>query len=136
MREVGSLVLVVLAFSTLALAEQSIASEGDPVPVTISKDPTYGISEKNPIKVGRAHGGPRDEDLYFDSVRGPKGERLHVKRVGSCCEFKTPNGWVSGVGLLDKFEVNYKGLEKPAVLYLDIYDYEKPLVPVGFTKGQ
>ena len=40
------------------------------------------------------------------------------------------------MGLLDRYEVTYPGLEKPVVLYLNYYDYERPKIPVGFSKAE
>jgi len=36
-------------------------------------------------------------------------------------------------GLLDKYEVKYRGIEKPVLLFLNMYDYEQPVAPMGFT---
>jgi len=90
------------------------------------------VTERNPVRVGR---GPKAERAYLGSLRGPKGEAIEFKRLGSCCAFKTPNAWVGETGLLDRYEITYAGLEKPMVLYLDMYDHEKPFVPAGLTKA-
>ena len=111
-------------------------SEGDPVPRELSDDKTYGYSEKNPIKVGRLHGGPRDSELFLSSLRGPEGQQIKFKRLGSCCFFETPNAWVGGQAPLDRYELRYKGLKEPIILYLDIYDYDQPKVPYGLTKTE
>lgn len=44
----------------------------------------------------------------------------------------SPNGFM-GRGLLDVYEVTYDGLPEPVELYLNLYDYEQPRAPVGFT---
>jgi hypothetical protein len=130
---VASIALVSLL--TFTFAAKKLPSEGNPVPSGTSSDPTYGVTEKNPIRVGQKNGGARDEDMYLSSLLGPKGEKLEYARLGSCCTFKTPNAWVGGKALLDKYQVSYPGLENSVFLYLDMYDYEQPLVPVGFTKA-
>ena len=71
--------------------------------------------------------------MFLRALSGPKGEQLDYDRVGSCCSFETPNAWVGGKALLDKYEIKYRGIKKPVVLFLDMYDYEQPLVPMGFT---
>jgi len=115
-------------------AAESVPSEGDPLPRSVSTDPTYGVTEANPIKVGRAHGGPRDEQLYLSALRGPDGQPVKSKRLGSCCHFDTPNDFGMGLGgLLDKYEVKHRGVEKPVLLFLNMYDYEQPVTPMGFT---
>ena len=106
--------------------------------MVIASDSTYGYTQKNPIKVGgRSHDrGPRNERAYLDALRGPGGETLEYHRLGSCCRFKTPNGMIGGVGMLDIYEVTYEGLASPGKLYLNMYDYEQPQIPRGFTRAQ
>lgn len=135
MRPERALVVLVLAiFTTFVAALDPRPSEGDPVPQGSSEDKTYGYTESNPISVGRLHGGPRDSELFLSALRGPEGQRVKFKRLGSCCPFETPNAGVGGMGVLDVYEVKYKGLKEPVFLFLNIYDYEKPKIPVGFTR--
>jgi hypothetical protein len=89
---------------------------------------TYGFSPENPIHVG---GGPAGQHEFLDALRGPDGQPVAWRRLGSCCEFETPNG-VMGYGLLDMYEVLYEGLERPVILYLDMYDAEAVYAPTGF----
>ena len=95
-----------------------------------SSDPTYGLTEQNPIKVGGLH--ERNEAEYLNGLRGPSGEPIEYERLGSCCPFKTPNAIIEGIGLLDAFRVTYAGQAKPTVLYIDFYDEAPLYVPVGF----
>jgi len=132
-RLVFPLVAVLMTGILPSLGVEPRPSEGDPIPKQVSTDPTYGVSEKNPIQVGRKHGGSIDEEMFLDAIRGPKGEKVRYKRLGSCCGFETPNAWVGGKALLDKYEVKYAGLEKPIILFLDMYDYAEPSAPMGFT---
>jgi hypothetical protein len=88
----------------------------------------YGYTPEDPIKVG---GGPRGEHEYLQWLRGPEGQRLRYKRLGSCCGFTDPSLPLGG-GLLDMYEVTYDGLEKPVTLYLDMYRREDPRAPAGF----
>lgn len=99
----------------------------------VSEDATYGFTQKNPIKVGGSiQGGAANERRYLNALLGPNGERIEYFRRGSCCGFKTPNG-INGMGLLDAYEVKYQGLDKPIVLYVDMYDYGYLKAPKGFT---
>ena len=101
--------------------------------IGVSDDGTYGYTEKNPIKVGGSvQGGAANERRYLNALLGPNGEKIEYVRRGSCCMFKTPNG-ISGTGLLDAYEVKYAGLDKPIVLYVNMYDYGYLKAPKGFT---
>lgn len=130
------LVAAVFLAGAPVVAGEFRPSEGNPVPQAASSDPTYGYTEGNPIKVGRQRGGPGAEEAYLRSIAGPAGERVKYKRLGSCCEFETPNGLAGLGGLLDVYEVQYRGIEKPVNLYLNMYDYEQPLVPMGLSVAQ
>ncbi len=103
-------------------------------PTEVSTDGTYGYTKENPIKVGgyKENVGPMSERFYLYTLRGPNGERIRFQRIGSCCPFQTPHGF-NGTGLLDMYEVTYEGLSTPIKLFINMYDYEKPKAPVGFT---
>lgn len=94
-------------------------------------DPSYGLAQGSPIKVGGRN--ERSEAEYLNGLRGPKGEPVDYERVGSCCPFKTPNAMVDGVGLLDAFRVTYAGQTQPSILYIDFYDTGPLQVPMGFS---
>ena len=104
------------------------------LPTEVSTDRTYGYTKENPIKVGgyRENVGPLSERLYLFALRSPAGERIRFNRRGSCCPFRTPNGF-NGTGLLDMYEITYTGLTTPVILYINMYDYEPTKVPVGFA---
>ena len=132
---IGHVLVMVVALVMRVGAAEPLPSEGDPVPRSVATDPTYGLTDANPIKVGRRHGGPKDEQLYLAALRGPEGQRVKAKRLGSCCHFETPNAIGPGA-LLDKYEVKYRGIENPLVLYLNMYDYEQPVAPVGLKVAE
>jgi hypothetical protein len=103
-----------------------------------STDKTYGYEEGNPILVGGAKNsqGPTNERRFLNALSGPNGEDISYERKGSCCHFSTENGMM-GMGLLDVYEIKWKGQDEPVTLYLNMYDGGELLVPVGFTiKGQ
>ncbi len=89
----------------------------------------YGFSPTNPIHVG---GGPAGQRVFLDALRGPEGQPVAWRRLGSCCEFETPNG-LMGFGLLDLYEVMHEDMDRPVILYLDMYDSEPVTAPAGFT---
>lgn len=99
---------------------------------TISTDPTYGFTEKNPIKVGGIMEGPTNEQNFLNALAGPNGEEIRYSRTGSCCAFKTPNGLMGG-GMLDRYEVKWKGQKEPLYLFFNMYDFEALKAPMGFT---
>src|SRR5690554_85077 len=56
----------------------------------ISKDKTYGLSEKNPIRVGGVdkNEGPVNERRFLNALAGPNGEKIsrsEERRVGKEC---------------------------------------------------
>jgi hypothetical protein len=97
-----------------------------------TKDATYGYSKDNPIKVGGRTEGPQHEKRYLNGLRGPAGEVIEYERIGSCCPFNTPNGFMGG-GMLDAFQITYPGQPGPITLYLNLYDNGDLSIPVGFT---
>lgn len=124
--------LVLLLFILIAISSCSTSKNANIS--KISDDENYGYIEKKPIKVGGlADSGPLSERVYLDKLRGPNGEKILYTRLGSCCQFKTSNSPFGG-GMLDKYEVTYRGLGKTVVLYLNMYDpADKTLkAPVGF----
>ena len=96
-------------------------------------DDTYGYSEKNPIKVGEFS--PANSNRYLSSLTGPNGEEVLFGRAGSCCEFKTKNGLIGGIGLLDKYWVTYSGKKDSVYLYVNIYDKAELGTPKGFKRN-
>lgn len=100
-----------------------------------SDDKSYGYDQSNPIKVGgvKESTGPMNERRFLNGLLGPNGEELSYKRSGSCCSFKTPNGLFNGTGLLDAYEVSWKGSSDKLTIYINMYDKGELKVPVGLT---
>jgi hypothetical protein len=94
----------------------------------VQKPSGYGYTPEEPINVG---GGVRGEHEYLKALRGPKGQQLSYKRLGSYRSVTDPS-LPSGSALLDMYAVTYEGLEKPVTLYLDMYRREDPRAPAGF----
>lgn len=114
----------------IAAVKQTQPSE-DFVVEQLATDKSYGYSESNPVKVGGSGGGPRRERFFLSQLAGPNGERIEYQRLGSCCPFSTPNGFM-GTGMLDKYEVMIEGEITSRILFINMYDFEPPLVPHGF----
>jgi hypothetical protein len=97
----------------------------------VSQDDTYGFTRENPVQIG---GGAlyvkAREQRYLDALRGPDGQSIQYKRVGSL-----PQSTNSRT-ILDLYEVTYGGLEKPISLYLDAYHFWEQRAPKGLICGQ
>ena len=104
---------------------------------SISDDATYGYSEKNAIKVGNGDmkSGPASERAFLNALKGPNGEKIAYVRRGSCCGVKSEHS-PFGVAMLDRYEITYKGLDKPIILYINMYDPGVLQAPKGFTFRQ
>jgi hypothetical protein len=100
-----------------------------------SNDKSYAFTPDNPVKVGgvKQNEGPLNERRYLNALLGPLGEEITYNRVGSCCNFKTPNAMIGDMGLLDKYEVTWEGLEEPIYIYINMYDFGDLFIPVGMT---
>jgi hypothetical protein len=85
----------------------------------------YGLSDSTPVKVGLdAATGPARELQYLNALRGPDGQLLRFRRVGTALSAGT---------ILDIYELSYAGLASPVRVYLDAYHFEEPKAPLGFV---
>jgi hypothetical protein len=102
-----------------------MASEESQGACPISTDPTYGYDPDNPVKVGGwIFEGPARERLFLDNLLGPQGEAISYYREGSIDH---------GDVILDVYHIEYADLVEPIILYIDMYNWEEPSAPVGFT---
>lgn len=120
---------VLILYGTLVNG-QELHKDGSMKLTAISTDKKYGYkpNHKTSIKVGTVE----NEYAYLKALRGPNGEKVQYRRIGSCCTFKSKNA-IFGEGLLDQYEVYYQGIGEPIILYLNGYDFEMPKSPLGFT---
>ena len=94
----------------------------------VADDDTYGFSAGNAIKVGfDAFTGPARETKYLAALRGPTGERVKYRRIGSTIGADRT--------ILDVYELTYDGQQSPARLFLDEYHFEVPKAPKGLVCG-
>lgn len=100
----------------------------------ISKDPSYGFSEKNSVKVGGVHKseGALNERRFLNALAGPNGEKIKYFRAGSCCPVKSKNGF-GGMAMLDNYRVTWEGAKDTVSIYINMYDYGELKAPVGFS---
>ena len=90
-----------------------------------AKDATYGVSSANPIKVGLdAATGPGRQLQYLSALRGPTGQAVQYRRVGTASSAGT---------IFDVYDLAYPGLPMPVRLYLDSYHFDELTAPAGFT---
>ena len=92
---------------------------------SIATDDTYGYTQENAIRVGDGGeflGGPVREEAYLNNLRGPNGELISYKSTGSLSFENT---------ILDEYIII--GLPTPVTLYIDVYSFEEPMAPAGFT---
>ena len=91
----------------------------------ITTDESYGVSAGNPVKVGLdGASGPARELQYLNALRGPSGQALRFRRVGTS---------LAGTVILDVYELTYEGLASAVRIYLDAYHFEEPAAPRGFV---
>ena len=101
----------------------------------ISKDKTYGLSEKNPVQVGGvdADEGPINERRFLNALAGPNGEKVSYYRAGSCCPIKSDKAMFGDKVMLDNYRVTWEGSTDTVSIYINMYDYGQLKAPVGFT---
>jgi hypothetical protein len=121
-------------FLVAALAQQvapppSTADRSIVPQCATSSDERYGLQIGTPVQVGGgAMYGPARERRYLDVLRGPDGQVVRYKRVGSA-----PGA--DGSTILDAYEATYDGLAKPITIYVDEYHFTDPIAPRGFVCG-
>lgn len=122
------ILLVCFSFGCVTIPKEYIL-----VPSEVAIDPTYGYSKDNPINVGGVvhDRGPRNEIIFLSNLISESGEKPTFNRRGSCCPIHTQFGY-DGRGLLDIYELVIPSKNDTIILYLNMYDYEKPKIPKGF----
>jgi Tol biopolymer transport system component len=111
-----------------------VSPTGAPEGVCVNaSSPDYGFSPDNPIKIGydprgghegELSGGESGECLPW--LLGPQGQPIET----SVLEEMRVNGT-----LLCKVAVSYSGKGTPDILYFDIFNYEQPKAPLGYSCG-
>ncbi|MEO6223266.1 MAG: hypothetical protein ABIP90_08435, partial [Vicinamibacterales bacterium] len=137
-RVVGAAVVVGAIVSVGGLIAQTVPPGRSQVPTAppqasaaacvTATDPDYGLTANTAVQIG---GGAlymaARERRYLDSLKGPAGQTLTYRRVGSTgVEVNTSMP-------IDMWEVSWDGAAKPITLYLLAYKYGEPKVPAGFT---
>lgn len=98
-------------------------------PCLIATDPEFGLTAAKPIATGGGvFAGSARQRRYLSVLRGPGGEAVTiVGGVGSGPQ--EPGSKV----IIDRYSVTYDGLQAPVTLFLNMYAFDTPQVPRGFT---
>jgi tetratricopeptide (TPR) repeat protein len=100
-----------------------------------STDKTYGISPKNPIKVGTGvNGATENEQTYLDLLRDEQGQHIKYifKEKGPNFPYRNAPG---GNAFLTKYEIKYKvkdGSSKTMSLFFNHFEFVAPQILAGF----
>jgi len=99
-----------------------------------SNDPKYGFHKDYPINVffRSTFNDSINQERFLKALAGPNGEKLFFKRLESCCPFPTKQSDI-GAGFLEVYEVRWLGCKKPLILYFNIYEKGRLMVPMGLT---
>ena len=80
----------------------------------VATDAQYGYSKERPVQVGGSPlFGAARQRKYLDALRGPEGQKLQYKRLGSS---GAPDGTI-----VDAYQVTYDGLETPVGPYREVF---------------
>ncbi|MEA4812366.1 MAG: hypothetical protein VB108_07355 [Anaerolineaceae bacterium] len=93
----------------------------------IAADSAYGLKADSPIRVGNTHiaDGLAREELYLNTLRGPQFQPITFTRLDPL--------YNAAGEIVDAYQISYEGLAEPLTLYFDIYKFEPPLAPIGFS---
>ncbi|NOX49258.1 MAG: hypothetical protein GXP16_01815 [Gammaproteobacteria bacterium] len=93
----------------------------------------HGLNPENPVAVGGIEDGPKRTYAYFSRLRTKDGRSVQVRRVGSCCRFRTPNASIGDHAVLDKYELSADQFKTKITVYVNIYDEGEMHAISGFT---
>lgn len=142
-----SLVIVILITITSCTSTQSTIKNVDnnaPTPTLkdrntfviteFSKDKKYGYDKDYPINIffENTRNETINQQRFLNALSGPNGEQITFTKLESCCPFPTKRSEM-GAGLLDVYELRWKGQQNPVTLYLNIYEKGNLMVPVGLS---
>lgn len=133
---IGVFALIMACATTRSNVETKLKDDQTFELLAVSKDPSYGLTENNPIKVGGVdkNEGPLNQRRFLNALAGPNGEEISYVRAGSCCPVKSKNDPLdTGSILLDIYQVTWEGADSTLTLYLNMYDSEQLQAPLGFT---
>lgn len=95
----------------------------------------FGYGSRNAVRVGgAAETGLANQRAYLARLRGPGGQTVRYRRLGSCCNFPTQYA-AQGTGALDAYEITYDGQPAPQMIFIDFYTPPpaEQRAPEGYT---
>lgn len=96
-----------------------------------STDKKYGYDKDYPINIFyKTTNTDANQERFLNALAGPKGEKITYTKLESCCPFPTKRSDM-GAGFLDVYELKWEGQKKPILLYINIYEKGKLMVPLG-----
>jgi hypothetical protein len=100
----------------------------------ISEDEKYGYDPDYPINIfyRTTSNDTINQERFLRALAGPNGEKLFYKKLESCCPFPTKRSEI-GAGFLDVYQLQWVGCKKPLMLYFNIYEKGRLMVPKGLT---
>lgn len=143
---------IIILFTSIFLLQSCVSTrltiknidDNAPTPILVNKDrflvtehtsdKKYGYDPDYPINVFFKNS--KDENLnatrFLNALAGPNGEDIFYIKIETCCPFPSKRTDM-GAGLLDVYEISWKGQTKPVRLYLNIYEKGYLYIPVGFS---
>jgi hypothetical protein len=104
------------------------AQRGPAAPCPVSADPEFGFSAQKPVRIG---GGAMfvaaREQRYLNGLRDSAGRPIRFRRLGST---QAPGGRPEP---LDMYEITVDGVVDPRTMYIDVYRFDEPEAPQGFS---
>lgn len=100
----------------------------------VSDNSKYGYDPDYPINIfyRTISNDTINQERFLKALAGPNGEKLFYKKLESCCPFPTKRSEI-GAGFLDVYQLHWMGSKKPLLLYFNIYEKGKLMVPKGLT---
>jgi hypothetical protein len=103
--------------------------------ITMTKMPLYGFSPASPISVGGMPERSVERSYYYLSeLAGPRGEEVYFRRQVYVHQYLCVSGLINLPRPLDLYHVWLKHTQQKYRLYLDLYHFEPPHIPLGFTQ--
>ena len=118
---------VTLVFLVLLSVGCSSTNQQD---IVVVKFFGYGYSADNPVYCG---GGINGERNYLSKLRGPQGQWVKLTRLSDCCHFEMPGKHPGKTGHLSRWKVQYAGMTRLVIIYLNAFQKEPVHAPNGFA---
>jgi hypothetical protein len=95
----------------------------------------YAYNKDYPVNVGFTSlaDGVNNQKRYLNALAGPNGEAITYTLKSTCCPFPTKKT-DAGAGMIDIYEIVWKGQKKPILLHINKYERGELLIPVGLSK--